>query len=593
MPAIADIDTAGSDRIRIFVGAREGDLVKQVPGVRYDGKSKTWTAPLAWPTCLALRGVFGSALTVGDLLAAWSWQEKARIDSVMAVKAAQFDASYLPSYLRPSQLTGAMFLAEAVHALLADDRGTGKTVQAIGALTFLRTMRDMGLVEDPFPVCVIATTSTAYNWQAEFGRFLPDVEVSVVAGTAGQRRKALEAEADVYVTTWANAKLHTRLAPYGSTRLTDSERTPKELNLRPWGTVIADEAHRAKDPKAKQTRAWWHLSHSATYRWAMTGTPMADNGADLWAIMHGLAPHEYPSRSAFIDRYLVAGENFFGGLEVFGFKPAMLDEFFAFFDRRFVRRTKEQVAPELPPKTPVVRWVDMTPKQAKAYKQMEKHGLATLDGDVLVSPDPLVKVGRLTQIAAAVPVLGKRVNAEGEEETFVAALEAPSCKVDELLDIIAEAPQEPLVVFAASRKLIDLAAAVLAKHNVSTVKITGEVSALDRQANVEDFQAGKAQVILCTFGAGSEGITLTRASTVVFLQRSWSLIENLQAEDRVHRIGQESDRVLIIDVVTRCPIERAVHETFFDKDGRLQEVARDEDWIRRVLLDTVASAEAA
>lgn len=560
----------GTDRIQFIGSPRYKELMKQIPGARYDAKTKSWTAPLSWATALAARGVLGDYLSPSTELQEWGWEERARLQEIEKVKAGEEVEGELPAGLRPSQRTGVTFLYTAERAILGDDRGTGKTPQSVCALQLAHRLDYPAL-----PALVIATNSMLFQWRTELEKWWDGpLAVSVVHGTAAQRRKQLEPGADVYVIGWANLRNHSRLAPYGSLRLTEKERTPAELNALQFRTVIADEAHRMKDPKAKQTRAAWALFHTARNRWALTGTPIADTPADLWAIGHGIAPEEYPTRTTFIDRYTLSGMNIWGGLEVYGLDPKHRDEFFGFFDARFLRRTKEEVAPELPAKTYSTRYVEMDTKQARAYDRFAKEMVAELDTGILLATDPLAKLTRLVQLAAGTPQLDEAGN--------VKALADPSCKVQALHDALDEAPGEPLVVFAASRKLIELCSRSLEKAKVLHRCITGLVGPEVRAESVADFQAGKVQVILATFGAGGEGITLTAASRALFLQRSWSHIDNVQAEDRIHRIGQERP-VEIIDVITSGTIEEGIHETDISKSERLQEIVRDPQWLARAL----------
>jgi SNF2 family DNA or RNA helicase len=115
--------------------------------------------------------------------------------------------------------------------------------------------------------------------------------------------------------------------------------------------------------------------------------------------------------------------------------------------------------------------------------------------------------------------------------------------------------------------------------------VTGDVPDYERAENVRQFQAGEMKVLLLTLAAGGEGLTLTAASTAIFLQRSWSAVQNSQAEDRIHRIGQDAASVNIIDVVTEGTIEDRVREVLAEKAGMLEEVARDaatlKEWLAK------------
>lgn len=554
------------DRIVFTVGPRYGDLVKQIPGARYRNLSQDWTAPLSWGTCLAARGVFGDELEVGSRLAAWAWWRHEQIEEIRLIKEGHNVFKDPEERFFPEQVIGATFLYAAERALLADDMRVGKTVQTIGALKVLSSS-----IRQPFPALIVCPNSMKHKWAEEIATWAPGVTTAVVSGTATQRRKQIASGADVVIINWESLKTHSRLAAYGSTRLTDKQREDKELNAVPWRTVIADEAHRAKDPKAQQTRAWWHLSHGAHYRFALTGTPIANNPADLWAVMHGIAPEEWPSKTAFIARYTNNSLNYWGGLEVLGLNPRTQDEFYKLLDPRFLRRTKAGRVTPVFDKRPV----EMHPKQAKAYDQMAQHMLAALDSGLLHTEDPLVRLGRLRQIACGMPVL--------DDTGAVVSLEEPSCKVDALLEILEEAPGEPLVVFAASRKLIELCARVLERKKISVALVTGAVSAAERAFNVQAFQNGERQVALCTTGAGAEGITLNRADRCVFLERDWSMVKNKQAQARIDPIGENTGSPLIIDVVAIGTVEQAVHDVVAGKVARLEEITRDEARLRAAL----------
>jgi SNF2 family DNA or RNA helicase len=152
----------------------------------------------------------------------------------------------------------------------------------------------------------------------------------------------------------------------------------------------------------------------------------------------------------------------------------------------------------------------------------------------------------------------------------------PSPKIDELMEILDELGDKPCVVAAESRKLIELAAKKLDKADVSYGLITGAIDAYDRQQALEQFQAGKLRVLLFTVKAGGTGLTMTAADTIIFLQRSWSMIDNKQAEDRVHRIGSEiHESIHVIDILCKDTVEEQQLLRLGNKMRRLDEITRD------------------
>jgi SNF2 family DNA or RNA helicase len=363
------------------------------------------------------------------------------------------------------------------------------------------------------------------------------------------------------------------LSGYGSIKLSDKEKEDGPLN-RKWDLVIADEAHRIKDHKAKQTRALWSIGGSAHQRIALTGTPIANSPVDLWSIMHFVEPKDWPSRTKFIDRYCLINFNHFGGMDVVGLNARTEKEFFKILNPHFLRRTKSEVLKSLPDKTYQVRYIEMSTKQAKVYKEMETNMIAELESGIMFTTSPLVQVGRLNQIASAIPVLDR----EGRIHSF----ESPSCKVDAVVEILEEAPGQPLVVFAVNLALVRLLVESLLEKGIAAVRVTGEESSESRAKAVAQFQAGVAQVIVLTAAAGGEGLTLTAASRCVFVQHPWSHVQYTQAQDRLHRTGQKN-AVQIIDLVTRDTVEERVLEVLANKEVSMQELCQDPGFVRRLL----------
>ena len=152
------------------------------------------------------------------------------------------------------------------------------------------------------------------------------------------------------------------------------------------------------------------------------------------------------------------------------------------------------------------------------------------------------------------------------------------------MDDLPDFASESIVVFAQSRQLINLLSARLDKLGIAHGLITGGQTEDERQVDMDRFQKGTLKLILCTIQAGGVGITLTKASTAVFLQRSWSRVDMEQAVNRVHRIGSEiHESITIIDYVTPDTAEIGVLQALETKGERFEEVVRDESLMRRLL----------
>lgn len=599
----------------------EKPLVAQIPGKRWDAHFKCWTLPLSWASCVQARAIFGTfnaetgeGLAVGPQLGEWARGRRSQRNRALALRDAQSPLStYVPApgnahddLLYPFQIPGRDFLVTAENALLGDEMGSGKTLQTLAAL------RAVDENEGAYPALVVCPNSVKRNWANEITKWLPEAAPIVIAGSAVKRRKQLEAAREVrnavIIMNIESIRLHSRLAPYGSVRLkrctecdpktgdpelktAKCEVHAKELNGFDFKVCVLDEAHRVKDPRALQTRAIWSVFHgpSVAYRWALTGTPVANHPGDIWSILHTIDPDEFPAKSAFIDRYALTEFNAFGGMSITGLKPETRDEFYSLLDPHFRRMLKASVLQQLPAKTRVAHYVDMSPKQAKAYKQIaDEYVMTTDDGTKLVTDGNLAAATRLLQLSSAMCDVDTGETPD-DPATWKVSLTDPSPKIDELMSIIEDNPGKPLAIAAEHRQLIDLAANRLTAAGIEFGRITGGVNAEERARVVDAFQDGKLDYVLFTFKAGGVGINLTRADTLVRLQRSWSLIDNQQGEDRVHRIGSEvHEAITIIDVITSDTIEESQLEKLYAKLERLEEIVRDREQLAKLGKSTEA-----
>ena len=260
--------------------------------------------------------------------------------------------------------------------------------------------------------------------------------------------------------------------------------------------------------------------------------------------MHWLSPDEWPGKTAYMDRFCDIAYNAFGAATVMGVKHHMEAEFFGGLDPRLRRMPKALVLDFLPPVRSERRDVEMAPKQKKAYEQMRDQMVAELKDDELYqTTSPLTRVMRMLQFASSYAEIERveRFNQKTQKmeiDEYV-RLHDPSCKLDAFMNDIDDFGEDSVVVFAVSRQLIEMLSARMTKANIPHGLITGAQDADERQQHMDDFQAGKTKFILCTIAAGGTGITLTKARVAVFLQRDWSMINNYQAEARIHRIGSE------------------------------------------------------
>lgn len=493
--------------------------------------------------------------------------------------------------LRPYQRAGAAFLATAGSALLGDEMRLGKTPTAIRAMQMLCTFRDD---VEALPLLVVCPNSVKRVWRDMLQEWWPDARVAVAGSGTATARKAVQAvadgDADILVINYEAVPNLSRLSGFGSIELqgcTDCdplstrapsrcERTDKELNLVPWRAVIADEVHRAKTPKAKVTRALWAIADKATYRFGLTGTPPEDPG-EFWAVMRFVSPNEFAGKTTWVDRYVLTIPNFYSGFRTtVGFKPETREEMDRIVHPRLIRRTREMVFPDDLPPMYMPRYVELTGKQKKAYDTFRKELLVQVDNGVIWTSNPLTKLQRLRQLASA---YGEAVEGGGM------VLTEPSSKLDVFEEVLEElGPNEPVVVFAESRQLINLAGARMEKAGVRRYGyVTGGQTPEERADTVALFQNGMLNMLLCTVAAGGEGITLDAADTAIFLQRPWSSQLNVQAEARIQMPGVGKNTT-IIEIITSGSVDSAVSAVLRDKADKLEELVQDratlEEWLR-------------
>ena len=556
--------TLDGSTVMIEAPPRETVRLKRVPGTRYYKSIDRWAMPLTmtsvaclqeWPTGV---GMDEDIVAAFDDLSLWGTTQDTIRNDTRPLKGREF--------LYPFQAAGVRFIGKGKRVLVADEMGTGKTVQAITAID----------LADAYPALIICPNSLKHNWAKEVEMW-SDATPVVIEGTATKRAKLIadawelqdREQQNVVIINYESLVKHTKEKSFGNTVLSDKDKEPGELNDIPWQAVVVDEAHRIKSPKAHSTRAVWGVSQMAPYRIALTGTPVVNNPDDLWSIMHFLDPEGFPSRTRFRDRYCLMRPGYHGGVENMGLQEGPpRTELDLQVRPRFIRRTKMAVLPELPDKILSTRRIPLTPAQTKAYNQMVKNMMAELKSGILMATDPLTLLGRLRYVASAMP--------EVNEDLDVISLSTPSNKLNEVKDIL-EGGSGQLVVYGESRKLMELLQEELWR-SYSVGMITGAVPVRVRQGYVDMFQRGELDIMLATTGAGAEGITLTAANRMVVVQESWSNVANKQAHDRIHRIGQDRGTE-IITLISEGTVDEAVHRATVEKEGQLQALVRDPEWL--------------
>jgi SNF2 family DNA or RNA helicase len=452
-------------------------------------------------------------------------------------------------------------LGEATLAsrLIADDMGLGKTLEALLVDSELRAERHypgMKRNSPPYkrPTLIVAPKAVHYDAWVPAIRDLFDY----------WDEEALERNIEV-IDPKNRAKLVARLKDKDNLPCFvivhyEALRLVPELQDIKWFHVIADEVHRVKNRKAQQSH---YLKTLPTfYKTGLSGTPADDKPQDIWSVLNWLYPKQFSSYWKFINTYCAQETQEVRGQgrsfrKIVGVNKEALPRLHNQMSSWYIRRTKATVGIDLPEKYYTTLTVDLLPNQRRAYDQMKKDMIAWIGENQdtpLAAPVVISQLVRLQQFALATVNIGRT--------TGKVILTDPSAKLDRLEELIEGNPNESIVLFSQSRSMVDLAVERLRGAGFTAEPYTGSVSAADRNRAVQAFQHGDVQILAGTIAAGGEGITLHRASTVVFADRAWNPTRNKQAEDRLHRIGQKNP-VQVIDIVARDTVDM----------GRLQRIA--------------------
>lgn len=389
----------------------------------------------------------------------------------------------------PYQLTGMAFAKLTNYCcLIADDMGLGKSLTCIGTFVF-----------DPvetLPAVVVAPSNVIYVWQAELKKWAPHLSVVVLS----KRSSPLPPKGfkGVVITSFGLLSAHAGA-----------------LGRAGFRTFVVDEAHRIKNAQAQQTKAALTVAAHVEHVMLVTGTPLKNRIVELHALLSVVA--DFGDTEEFQEEHSEAEDKQLDNGRVIrtysGSKN--VDELREQLKTVMVRRLKQDVAKFLPPKTRTYIPVDLSVDQRREYTRAEfdfKQAMKDADPKRKVAA-ALAQIGILRQIVG-------RTKVDAAVEQIEAFIE------NEL----------PLIVFAVHREVIIMLRAALDARGIRYAVIDGACPPKRRRDIVAAFQAGELEVVIGS-EAMKEGITLTRASDVMFVERFWSPADEMQAEDRAHRIG--------------------------------------------------------
>ena len=463
----------------------------------------------------------------------WRWlgneelrQMNERLRSFTSIQRVPPPADF-KAQLRPYQQDGLdwlQFLREySLAGVLADDMGLGKTIQA---LAHLLVEKHAGRMDRPS--LIIAPTSLMTNWRQEAERFAPALRVLVLHGADRKQHFERISEHDLIITSYP-------LLPRDQTLLLEQE----------FHYVVLDEAQYIKNPKTQYAQIACALK--ARHHLCLTGTPMENHLGELWSLFHFLLPGFLSDEQRFNSIFRRPIEKG---------KSQERREILAHRVRPFVlRRKKQDVVKELPPKTEIIQNVELGGAQRDLYEsvrlamhervraEVEKKGLSRAHIIIL---DALLK---LRQICCH-PQLLKIPAAQAVTE---------SAKLELLMELVPQMIEEGrhILLFSQFTSMLAIIEGALTQRQIPYVILTGETN--DRATPVKRFQSGEVPIFLISLKAGGTGLNLTAADTVIHYDPWWNPAVENQATDRAHRIGQEKN-VFVYKLMTVGTVEEKIGE---------------------------------
>lgn len=444
----------------------------------------------------------------------------------------------LQAQLRDYQEAGFCWLVDRLGslsgALLADEMGLGKTVQTIALIEHFKQCGESG------PSLVLVPTSLLGNWQEEFRRFAPKLQIVTLHGSGRDLLREQVSAADCVLTSYGT------LARDLAFHLRQS-----------YALLVADEASLLRNPDSEISRSVAKLQ--ASKRLALTGTPVENRILDLWSIFRVVAPGYLGAKSEFLERYESAESA--GATERLRLRVSPY----------LLRRTKSEVAKDLPEKVVVDEWLDLDPEARKRYSEVAQAGLQALEeiqktqGVGAGSLHLLTVLLRLRQICLEPSLIEKDDSREPQ-----------GIKSKRLFEILTEREEQgkKTLVFSQFREYLRILKKCDDLPGGQRFLLDG--STRNRARLVSDFQSTEGPaVFLISLKAGGYGLNLTAADTVIHMDPWWNPAVEAQASDRAHRIGQ-TEPVTVYRLLTRATVEERVKRMQASKQAVIDALASDE-----------------
>ncbi|WP_158972005.1 DEAD/DEAH box helicase [Paraglaciecola sp. L3A3] len=437
--------------------------------------------------------------------------------------------STFQAQLRDYQVVGFDWASRLAHwgagACLADDMGLGKTLQALAVLL----SRAGG-----GPSLVIAPTSVCFNWQQEALKFAPTLNIKLFADSTGTSQRE---------------ELLNELNPFDCVIISYGllQRESDLLKNVQWHSIVADEAQALKNPLAKRTKAAFALK--GDFKMITTGTPIENDLTELWSLFRFINPGLLGNLKRFGERFSLpienAKEDKLAAQKASQSLKALIQPF-------ILRRMKNQVLTELPPRTEINIQVEMTPKERDFYEALRLNAL-----DNISQNDQQGHVGeqRIRMLAE----LMKLRQACCHPKLVMAESEIPSAKLAALEELLVELKlnNHKALIFSQFVGHLQLIKQHIESKGFSYQYLDGSTPQKERQKRVNAFQSGEGDIFLISLKAGGSGLNLTAADYVIHMDPWWNPAVEEQASDRAHRMGQKRP-VTIYRLITQNTIEEKI-----------------------------------
>jgi len=504
------------------------NAIREFPSKYWDAENKIWELPL---------GKLGEFVKKVD----WAEIEITGDYVVMEKPEAKIpDGFQFKTNPYEHQIVGFNFGLTNDRWLLGDEMGLGKTKQVIDIAVAKKLSKG-------YKHCLIicGVNGLKWNWRNEV--LVHSDEQPYILGQRVQRDKiVIGSNADKLTDIMM---LATNPAYFIITNIESLRQEDIALELKKLcesgeiGMIAFDECHKAKNPQSDQGKGILKLQAETMI--AMTGTPLMNRPFDLYIILKWLG-YEKHAFGSFQHHYGEFGG--FGGYEVVGYKN--LDELQERLDEIMLRRKKEEVL-DLPEKTYVDEYVDMSDKQRKIYNEVTMDIKAHID-QLKMANNPLAELIRMRQATGYTGILSSSIR--------------ESAKLDRLEELVDEAVSngKQVVIFSNWTQMTDVIYARLNKKYIGVGLITGDVKDIDRDFTVSRFQNHEIKILIGTSGAMGTGITLTAGTVEIFVDEPWNMALKEQCVDRCHRIGQKNN-LTIYTLMCRNTIDERIHDLVIKK----------------------------